>query len=141
MNVLWPNFGKRGGLVTVVVQHADTKEGLMVASANELAFRLTLATGIAHYWSTSRDELWKKGETSGNDQQVVRILVDCDGDSVIYQVIPQGPACHTGNPTCFYRDVLADVAKAAFPTAKEVLPVVPITDVAASLRQKGTNRG
>lgn len=107
---LLPNFAKRGGLVTVVAQDAANGEILMVAHANEPAYRKTLETGLAHYWSTSRNELWQKGATSGNTQRVVRVCVDCDGDALIYKVDQTGAACHTGERSCFYRDVLHDVA-------------------------------
>nr|BAJ48229.1 phosphoribosyl-AMP cyclohydrolase [Candidatus Caldarchaeum subterraneum] len=92
-----------GGLVPVVVQDADTREVLMVAYANAEALRLTFETGFAHFWSRSRQRLWKKGEESGNIMHVVEVRVDCDGDTVLYIVKPTGPACHTGNKTCFYR--------------------------------------
>ncbi|MDJ0271937.1 MAG: phosphoribosyl-AMP cyclohydrolase [Candidatus Caldarchaeum sp.] len=92
-----------GGLVPVVVQDVDTREVLMVAYANAEALRLTFETGFAHFWSRSRQRLWKKGEESGNIMHVVEVRVDCDGDTVLYIVKPTGPACHTGNKTCFYR--------------------------------------
>ena len=97
------DFSKHGGLIPVVVQDADTGMVLMVAYANEEAVRLTLETGYAHFWSRSRRRIWKKGETSGNVQEVVEVRVDCDGDALLYLVRPRGPACHTGNMSCFYR--------------------------------------
>ena len=97
------DFSKQGGLIPVVVQDADTGMVLMVAYANEEAVRLTLDTGYAHFWSRSRRRIWKKGETSGNVQEVVEVRVDCDGDALLYLVRPKGPACHTGNMSCFYR--------------------------------------
>lgn len=127
VSCLQPNFAKRGGLVTVVTVETYGKV-LMVASANEVAFRLTIATGLAHYWSTSdsRRQPWRKGATSGNTQRVLRVLVDCDGDAVIYVVDPNGPACHTGNHSCFFRDVLGDVtrAKVASPRGENALSVL-----------------
>lgn len=92
-----------GGLVPVVVQDVDSREVLMVAYANAEALRLTFETGFAHFWSRSRQRLWKKGEESGNVMHVVEVRVDCDGDTLLYIVKPTGPACHTGNKTCFYR--------------------------------------
>ena len=91
------------GLVPVVVQDAKTKEVLMLAYANEEALKKTIETGFAHYWSRSREKLWKKGESSGNLQKVVEIKIDCDCDSILYIVEQKGHACHTGNYSCFYR--------------------------------------
>lgn len=139
MQCLQPNFGKRpDGLIPAIAVDFRTMAVLMVAWVNARAFRRTLATGLAHYWSTSDPERrpWLKGATSGNYQRIVRILVDCDGDVIVYVVQSAGPACHTGQPSCFYRDVLADVAQAAFPTEQERLTVVDV-EVAASLLQKG----
>jgi phosphoribosyl-ATP pyrophosphohydrolase/phosphoribosyl-AMP cyclohydrolase len=96
------------GLVPVVAQDARTGEVLMLAWANADALRLTRETGRAHYWSRSRGKLWKKGETSGNAQEVDEVRVDCDGDAVLYRVRQTGPACHTGERTCFYRSVDGD---------------------------------
>lgn len=105
--VVLPNFKKRGGLITAIAQDIRTKMILMVAYTNEAGFRETLETGEAVYWSTSRKERWKKGETSGDTQIVRDILVDCDGDAVIYLVEQQGKgACHTGAESCFFRSCL-----------------------------------
>jgi phosphoribosyl-ATP pyrophosphohydrolase/phosphoribosyl-AMP cyclohydrolase len=100
-------FDERG-LVAVVAQDARTGEVLMVAWANAEALRLTLESGRAHYWSRSRGELWKKGETSGNAQEIVDMRLDCDGDAVLYRVRQSGPACHTGARSCFHRSVEGD---------------------------------
>ena len=91
------------GLIPAILQ--DTKSGhvLMVAWMNAEALRLTSKSGLAHFWSRSRGKLWLKGETSGNTMQVDQILVDCDADTLLLSVTPAGPACHTGEPTCFYR--------------------------------------
>jgi phosphoribosyl-AMP cyclohydrolase len=91
------------GMIPVVVQDAKSRDVLMVAYANKQAIELTLKTGMAHYYSRSRQKIWKKGEESGHIQHVVRILVDCDEDCLIYEVTQTGAACHTGYPTCFYR--------------------------------------
>ncbi len=105
--VLWPNFRKRRGLITVVTVDKFTNRILMVASANAEAFRRTLETGIAHYYSRSRKELWRKGKTSGNEQVVYDVLIDCDGDAVVYLVGQRGNgACHTGAKSCFFRSCL-----------------------------------
>ena len=93
------------GLVPVIVQDWNTGKILMQAYANREAVELTLKTGLAHFYSRSRKKLWLKGETSGNVQRVRKILIDCDGDSLIYQAEPAGPACHTGNYSCFYRSL------------------------------------
>lgn len=96
------NFDERG-LVPVVAQDARTGEVLMLAWANAEALQLTQSTGRAHYWSRSRQALWAKGETSGHVQEVEDVRLDCDGDAVLYRVRQTGPACHTGERTCFHR--------------------------------------
>ncbi|MGE5500409.1 MAG: phosphoribosyl-AMP cyclohydrolase [Ignavibacteriales bacterium] len=105
-DVIAPRFDANG-LVAAVAQHADTGEVLMLAWMNAEALRLTLDTGEAHYFSRSRNALWKKGETSGQVQKVVEIRVDCDQDAVLLKVLPQGDggACHVGFRSCFYRAV------------------------------------
>lgn len=89
------------GLITAVLQHHITKEILMVAWMNAEALQRTLDTGEAHFWSRSRQELWHKGSTSGNVQRIREIRADCDGDTLLLQVDPAGPACHTGKMSCF----------------------------------------
>lgn len=91
------------GLVPAVLQHAETGEVLMVAWMNREAVRLTKETGQAHFWSRSRRTLWHKGETSGNVMHVREMWIDCDGDTLLVRVDPAGPACHTGERSCFYR--------------------------------------
>jgi len=100
------DFAKGGGLVTVVTQDADTGAVLMVAHADREALEHTLATGELHYHSRTRG-LWHKGATSGNVQQVVVLLPDCDGDAVLARVRSPGPACHTGSRSCFGAPALA----------------------------------
>lgn len=95
----------QNGLVPAVLQHAETGEVLMVAWMNAEALRLTRSTGEAHFWSRSRQQLWRKGETSGNIMRVRQILVDCDGDTLLVRVEPAGPACHTGERTCFFQEL------------------------------------
>ncbi|MEX2583902.1 MAG: bifunctional phosphoribosyl-AMP cyclohydrolase/phosphoribosyl-ATP diphosphatase HisIE [Gemmatimonadota bacterium] len=97
-------FDERG-LVPVVTQEASTGELLMLAYADRQALETTLSSGQAHYWSRSRESLWKKGETSGNVQEVVDVRLDCDGDAVLYRVRQHGPACHTLERSCFHRRV------------------------------------
>lgn len=94
-------FEKADGLVPVVAQDARTGTVLMVAWADRTALERTLETGRMHYWSRSREELWMKGETSGNVQRLVSLHLDCDGDTVLARVEPAGPACHTGKTSCF----------------------------------------
>ncbi|MGC4173733.1 phosphoribosyl-AMP cyclohydrolase [Demequina sp.] len=89
------------GLVVAVAQQHDTGEVLMVAWMNDDALEQTLTSGRAVYWSRSRQELWRKGDTSGNAQRVVSVSLDCDGDALLLKVDQTGPACHTGTRTCF----------------------------------------
>jgi len=98
------DFTKSGGLVTAIAQDHETGEILMVAHMNEESFRRTLETGDAVYWSRSRQELWRKGESSGKTQTVKSIQIDCDGDAVLLRVEQRGgAACHTGKRSCFFR--------------------------------------
>ena len=97
------------GLLTVVTQAVDSQEVLMVAHATRGAIERTRETGLAHYYSRSRDERWQKGESSGHVQHVEEVRVDCDGDSVLYLVTQEGGACHTGHRSCFYRTLDGDV--------------------------------
>jgi len=100
------DFRKQDGLVPVIVQDADDGTVLMLAYMNELAWRKTLETRKATYWSRSRNELWIKGETSGNTQEVVEVLFDCDDDTVLLKVRQGGgAACHLGYRSCFFRRV------------------------------------
>ncbi len=94
------------GLIPCVVQQEQTGEVLMVAWMNEESLRLTLETGTTWFWSRSRQELWNKGATSGNMQQVRQLLVDCDADTLVALVDSPGPACHTGHRSCFYRELV-----------------------------------
>jgi len=100
------DFDKAGGLVPAIAQDAETGEILMLAYMNRLSWEKTLETGIAHYWSRSRSKLWKKGESSGNIQEIREIRVDCDEDCVVLKIHQVGgAACHTGFRSCFYRRV------------------------------------
>jgi phosphoribosyl-AMP cyclohydrolase len=102
------DFAKQGGLVPVIAQDAASGEVLMLAYTNAETWRLTLETGVAHYWSRSRNKIWKKGESSGNIQRVREIRIDCDADCVLLKVEQVGDAaCHTGYRSCFYQ-VLRD---------------------------------
>jgi phosphoribosyl-AMP cyclohydrolase len=127
--VLRPNFEKRNGLITLVAQDRTTKEVLMVAWTNEAGYLETLRTGEAVYFSTSRNKRWKKGEESGDTQKVHDILLDCDGDAVIYLITQLGSgACHTKARSCFYRNAItSDIILEAFKAGlvpKEILPLI-----------------
>ncbi|MEI6250116.1 MAG: phosphoribosyl-AMP cyclohydrolase [Actinomycetes bacterium] len=89
------------GLVPAIVQEGNSGEVLMLAWVNKEALEITRREGLATYWSRSREELWTKGATSGHFQRVTRISLDCDGDTLLYQVEQEGVACHTGERTCF----------------------------------------
>lgn len=91
------------GLIPIVAQDYMTKEILMMAYANKEALELTKKTGYAHYFSRSRQKIWKKGEESGHTQRIIHILTDCDEDTLVYQVEQVGAACHTGYRSCFFR--------------------------------------
>jgi phosphoribosyl-AMP cyclohydrolase len=95
----------RDGLITAVVTDDASGELLMVAHMNAQALQLTIDTGLAHFWSRSRQALWKKGETSGHMLQVRDIRIDCDQDAVWVKAVPAGPTCHTGARSCFFRRV------------------------------------
>lgn len=99
------DFDKSGGLIPVIAQDYQTKDVLMLAYMNKESFIKTLEGETAWYYSRSRDELWNKGATSGHYQYVKDIKVDCDNDTILLFVDQVGAACHTGNRTCFYRDV------------------------------------
>jgi phosphoribosyl-AMP cyclohydrolase len=100
------DFDRADGLVPAIVQDFDTNEILMLAYMNQTAWEKTLETGMATFWSRSRQSLWVKGETSGNMQEVKEIRVDCDQDAVIIKVFQRGgAACHTGYRSCFYRRI------------------------------------
>jgi len=90
------------GLIPVVVQDASTGDVLMLAYMTSESLAKTVETGETWFWSRSRQSLWHKGETSGNTQRVVSISIDCDGDTLLVKVDPRGPACHTGEQTCFF---------------------------------------
>ncbi len=106
------------GLVPVITQSYYTGKVLMQAYANKEAVEKTIETGYATYYSRSRKELWVKGETSGNKQKIVKIKIDCDGDSILYLVKDYGVACHTGEESCFYRNI--DLKKEEKPDAYEI---------------------
>ena len=96
---------QKSDLIPVIIQHAQTKEILMLGFTNREAVELTLQTKTAWFWSRSRQELWNKGATSGNYLHVQRIMTDCDTDTLLYFCLPDGPTCHTGAPSCFFREI------------------------------------
>ncbi|WP_336986519.1 phosphoribosyl-AMP cyclohydrolase [Altererythrobacter aquiaggeris] len=102
-----PKFGS-DGLLTAVVIERESNRPLMVAHMNAEALSRSRETGIAHFYSRSRQALWMKGETSGNILTIERIFVDCDQDALVLVCVPAGPACHTGAFSCFYRELVGD---------------------------------
>jgi phosphoribosyl-AMP cyclohydrolase / phosphoribosyl-ATP pyrophosphohydrolase len=110
------------GLVPAIVQDVHTGQVLMLAYMNEDSLQRTLETGETWFWSRSRSELWHKGATSGNTQRVLDIRYDCDGDTLLVRVEPSGPACHTGQQSCFYRRLPDDIEAGPPPAAGGVLP-------------------
>ncbi|WP_022798473.1 bifunctional phosphoribosyl-AMP cyclohydrolase/phosphoribosyl-ATP diphosphatase HisIE [Thermus islandicus] len=139
------HFDERG-LVPVVVQDARTGEVLTLAYANREALEETLRTRRSTFFSRSRQALWRKGETSGHTQEVVEVLLDCDGDAVVYRVLPQGPACHTGARTCFHRPLLEGpkdlgfVLGQVYATIEERLRTLPEGSYVAKLHRAGLDR-
>ena len=105
--IFTPRFDEKG-LIVCVTTDSNTGAVLMVAYMNEEALRLTLETGVAHYWSRSRASLWRKGDTSGQMQTVTEMRADCDQDALLLKVTGAGDgnSCHTGRPSCFYRKVM-----------------------------------
>ena len=130
------------GLLPVVAQDAGSGEVLMVAFSNREALERTLATGQMHYWSRSRQELWHKGATSGNFQNLVSLHADCDGDTLLARVHPVGPACHTGDDTCF--GALASGSETVEPVAAtpgpSVDPEVTLPTLWAILQDRASRR-
>ena len=118
------------GLVPVILQDATTKQVLTLAYANEEAVKRTIDTKETWLYSRSRKELWNKGATSGNTQTVQSVQIDCDGDSLIYEVIPNGPACHTGETSCFHETLAGERAASASDM---------ITELSALIKQRETD--
>ena len=124
-----PQFD-RDGLVTAVVQDSSTGRVLMVAHMDEQAWEATLRTREVHFFSRSRKALWRKGETSGNTMQVEAIRIDCDRDAIVLQVKAAGPACHTGEATCFFRTVAGSRSEEALASNESAGPdAVPPVDI------------
>ena len=102
------DFSKLEGLIPAVVQSTVDGQILMVGFMNEAAWERTRTSGLVTFWSRSRDTLWTKGETSGDTLELKRVWVDCDEDTLLIQAKPNGPTCHTGSPSCFYREIEID---------------------------------
>ncbi len=135
------------GLVPVVVQDARTGQVLTLAYANREALEKTLQTRQSTFWSRSRNELWVKGQTSGHTQEVLEVTLDCDQDAVLYKVIPQGPACHTGAESCFHHTLtasadppLGEVLERVFLTIQHRINTLPEGSYVARLHQAGLDR-
>ena len=122
------------GLVTVVAQDRLTGELRMVAHANRAALAATLETGQAHFYSRSRQTLWRKGESSGNTLAVAEVWADCDGDAVLYLLDPNGPSCHTGRQNCFFRRL--DLATPAAPDEAVAQPLLAALWTELAARRK-----
>ena len=142
------NFGE-SGLIPVVTQDARTGAVLMQAYADRAALQRTLATREATYYSRSRQAQWVKGATSGHTQRIVSVHADCDGDSLLYRVIQTGPACHTGQPSCFHAPLLEGAAPEAgldgtlervYATVTERLTSLPEGSYVARLHAGGLDR-
>lgn len=136
-------FDQRG-LAPCVVQDFATGEVLMLAYVSSESLEMTLESGELHFHSRSRDQIWKKGETSGNFMRLRQLRYDCDGDALVALVNPAGPACHTGQRSCFYREVLgsASTRKDAPPAPGEPFPVTyeALTDLERTLRSRSLER-
>lgn len=105
------NFFKKGELIPAIVQEQGTNEVLMLAYMNRESLQKTLETGYTWFYSRSRQKLWNKGETSGHKQRVVRVVGDCDDDTLLVTVVQTGPACHTGSKSCFFNTIWEENAQ------------------------------
>lgn len=118
------NFEKMNGLVPVVVQDFDTGEVLMQAFMDREALRLTLETGLMHYWSRTKKRIWMKGEESGHTQSLVGAKLDCDGDAILFTVKQRGVCCHTGKSSCFHRALMGRPGGGGAKVLGEVFQVI-----------------
>jgi len=128
------------GLVPVVIADADTGAVLTLAYANQTAVERTLETRSTWLWSRSRGRLWNKGEESGNTQRVVSVALDCDGDALLYRVVPAGPACHTGAMSCFANSRGRSPRAAAPPDPVRTRPNSSPAESIASARRSAKKR-
>jgi phosphoribosyl-ATP pyrophosphohydrolase/phosphoribosyl-AMP cyclohydrolase len=122
------------GLIAGIVQHAATGEVRMLGYLSRQSLKLTISSGFVHFYSRSRQKLWKKGETSGNVLEVVDITTDCDGDVLLIRALPHGPTCHTGEETCFFADPLHTNPLAEAPATSRVID--DVARVVASRRRE-----
>lgn len=147
MNVSDVQFDANG-LVPVIVQDALSGQVLSLAYANREALERTLQSRQSTFWSRSRNELWIKGLTSGNTQEVLEVVLDCDQDAVLYKVAPRGPACHTGAESCFHHPVstpsdhppLGEVLEKVYRTIQHRLETLPEGSYVAKMHQAGLDR-
>jgi len=130
----------RDGLIPAIVQDAGTKQVLMVAYMNADAVQRTVESGDAWFWSRSRQELWHKGSTSGNYQRVVNLKVDCDADTILVEVNPDGPACHTGAVSCFFSELESADADSESEAVTPVLDGRMADELAAVIAQRHRDR-
>ncbi len=128
------------GLVPAVVQDALSKEVLMLAYMNQESLRLSLESGQTWFWSRSRNELWNKGATSGHTQQIDSLSYDCDGDTLLVKVVQQGPACHTGAYSCFYRSAEPAEGEAQASQQAEADRFGPLSRLEATIAQRDAER-
>ena len=124
------------GLVPVITQDVATSDVLTLAYANREAVEKTLSSGEAHYYSRSRSEIWRKGETSGNTQRIVEVKLDCDGDALLYRVEPRGPACHTGRRSCFFSTLAEERVGAVLAGDREVPFGTMVERLAATIARR-----
>ncbi len=147
MNVSDVQFDANG-LVPVIVQDAQSGQVLTLAYANREALERTLQTRQSTFWSRSRGELWVKGLASGNTQEVLEVILDCDQDAVLYKVTPHGPACHTGAESCFHHPVstpsdhppLGEVLEKVYRTIQQRIETLPEGSYVAKMHQAGLDR-
>jgi phosphoribosyl-ATP pyrophosphohydrolase/phosphoribosyl-AMP cyclohydrolase len=136
------------GLIPVIVQDAQSGQVLTLAYANREALVRTLQTRRSTFWSRSRNQLWVKGQTSGNTQEVLEVVLDCDHDAVLYRVIPSGPACHTGAESCFHHPLgtpadhppLGEVVERVYRTIQRRIETLPEGSYVARMHQAGLDR-
>jgi phosphoribosyl-ATP pyrophosphohydrolase/phosphoribosyl-AMP cyclohydrolase len=147
MNLNDVKFDEKG-LVPVIVQDAASGQVLTLAYANREALEQTLSTRRSTFWSRSRQEIWVKGATSGNTQGVREVVLDCDGDAVLYKVVPDGPACHTGAESCFHNPIteasdhplLGEVLEKVYRTVQSRIRELPEGSYVARMHQAGLDR-
>ncbi|QBZ97206.1 bifunctional phosphoribosyl-AMP cyclohydrolase/phosphoribosyl-ATP diphosphatase HisIE [Flavobacterium sangjuense] len=134
------DFSKNNGLIPVIIQNSETQQVLMLGYMNEEAFQKTQKENIVTFFSRSKNRLWTKGETSGNFLKVVSIKEDCDNDSLLIQVIPNGPTCHSGTTSCFANEASLSFLKQLENVIEERISNPKTDSYVASLCQKGINK-